>query len=167
MKKIQVNINGRTYQFELRQENDRLFIRQNGDEYSADLVRLSSNRYSLIVGGHSHEIGAVPSDGGYAISSGSRSAEFLVEDYEIARLKKAAGIDDRARSKNIAAPMPGLIVRLNFEPGDEVKKGDALLVMEAMKMENDIKSPLAGKVKSISVTVGESVDKGQTLVEFE
>ena len=63
--------------------------------------------------------------------------------------------------------MPGLIVAVNCGVGDMAKPGQPLLIMEAMKMENDIKAPVAGTIKKISVTVGQSVDKGQMLVEFE
>jgi len=167
MKKVQVNIEDKSYQFELRQSNGSLFIRQNGSEHKADLVRLGNNRYSLIIGGRSHEIGVEHLPDGYAISRGARSASFRVEDYELAKIKKAAGIDVSRKIKNLPAPMPGLIVNIQCAPGDEVKKGDPLLVMEAMKMENEIKSPLTGKIKAINVAPRQSVDKGQVMVEFE
>ncbi len=167
MKKVQVNIQDKTYQFELGQEDGRLRIKRNGDDHAADLVRLRSNRYSLIIDGRSYEFGLEHDGDGYMISSGSRSGMVRVEDYELAQIKKAAGIDDNVRVKKIMAPMPGLIVRVNRQAGDDVKKGEALVVMEAMKMENDIKSPLAGKIKKINVSTGESVEKGHLLVEFE
>jgi biotin carboxyl carrier protein len=167
MKKLQVKIKDKNYKFELRQSDGHLYIRQNGSEHEADLVRLSNNRYSLIIGGRSHEIGVEHIPDGYTINKGSRSASFHVEDYELARVKKAAGIDDGQKTRSVLAPMPGLIVHIHAKPGDEVKKGDSLLVMEAMKMENDIKSPMAGKIKTISVSPKQSVDKGRVLVEFE
>jgi biotin carboxyl carrier protein len=167
MKKVQVNIEDKKFLFELRQSDGSLYIRQNGSEYKADLIRLSNNRYSLILGGRSHDIGAEHLPDGYAISKGAKSATFRVEDYELARMKKAAGIDNGGKITNVAAPMPGMIVSINCSPGDKVNKGDPLLVMEAMKMENDIKSPLAGTVKNIKIAAGQNVDKGQVLVEFE
>jgi acetyl/propionyl-CoA carboxylase alpha subunit len=167
MKKIQVNTQDKSFRFELRQDGDRLFIKRDGAEHVADLVRLGNKRYSLILNGRSHEIGADFASDGYTIFSGFRSGRYVVEDYEIARMKKKAGIDDRAGLKIVSAPMPGLIVAVNCKPGDEIKKGEPLLVMEAMKMENDIRSPVAGKIEVVSVSAGENVDKGQTLVEFE
>jgi biotin carboxyl carrier protein len=167
MKKVQVNIKDKNYLFELRQSDGSLYIRKNGSEHKADLVRLSNNRYSMIIGGRSHDIGVEHLPGGYAISRGARSSNFQVEDYELARMKKAAGIDDGGKIKDVAAPMPGLIVSISCAAGDEIKKGDSLLVMEAMKMENEIKSPLAGKIKTVKVSSRQSVDKGQVMVEFE
>ncbi|MFZ6663966.1 acetyl-CoA carboxylase biotin carboxyl carrier protein subunit [Peijinzhouia sedimentorum] len=65
------------------------------------------------------------------------------------------------------APMPGLILDIKVAPGDNVAKGDQLLVLEAMKMENVIKSPGEGVVKAIIVKKGDSVEKNQILIEFE
>ena len=67
----------------------------------------------------------------------------------------------------ILAPMPGLVVDISVSVGDEVNKGDALLVLEAMKMENVLKSKGSGIVKSIQVSQKDKVDKGQLLIEFE
>jgi acetyl/propionyl-CoA carboxylase alpha subunit len=167
VKKIQVNTEDKNYRFELRQSDGNLYIRQNGSEHKADLIRLGNNRYSLIIGGRSHEIGVQHLSDGYIVSEGSRTGNFRVEDYELARLKKAAGIDDSQKVKKVLAPMPGLIVSIRCAPGDDVTKGAPLLVMEAMKMENDIKSPLTGKIKAVHVEPRQSVDKGLVMVEFE
>jgi biotin carboxyl carrier protein len=66
----------------------------------------------------------------------------------------------------LKAPMPGLVLRIVAQPGDEVKKGDALLVLESMKMENVLKAPGAGIVDKVLVTTGNAVEKGQPLVLF-
>lgn len=68
--------------------------------------------------------------------------------------------------KEIKAPMPGLILDLKVSPGDLVKKGDVLLILEAMKMENSIKSPGDGVVKDIKVSLKQSVEKNQVLIQF-
>jgi biotin carboxyl carrier protein len=68
--------------------------------------------------------------------------------------------------KNIKAPMPGLILDLKVKPGDEVKKGDVVLILEAMKMENIIKSPGSGIVKEVKVSLKQSVEKNQVLIQF-
>ena len=69
--------------------------------------------------------------------------------------------------KPLVAPMPGLIVRVLVSAGDEVQAGQGLIVMEAMKMENELRSNGAGRVKRIVVTPGAAVEKGATLVELE
>ncbi len=67
----------------------------------------------------------------------------------------------------IKAPMPGLILEISVQVGQEVLENDNLLILEAMKMENNLSSPRAGIIKSISVTKGDTVEKGQLLIEFE
>ncbi|MGI8498553.1 MAG: biotin/lipoyl-containing protein [Gemmatimonadaceae bacterium] len=68
---------------------------------------------------------------------------------------------------SLLAPMPGLIVRVHVSPGDSVSIGQALVVMEAMKMENELRATAAGRVKIVRATVGAAVEKGATLVEME
>ena len=71
-----------------------------------------------------------------------------------------------AGGKTIQAPMPGKIMKINFTTGTSVKRGDVLLVLEAMKMENDIMAPADGTIVSINVNPGDSVNTGDTLVVF-
>lgn len=67
----------------------------------------------------------------------------------------------------IKAPMPGLILEISVQVGQEVQEGDNLLILEAMKMENSFDSPRAGVIKSIAIEKGQAVEKGQLLIEFE
>jgi len=67
----------------------------------------------------------------------------------------------------VLAPMPGLVVRVNVSPGDAVEAGQGVVVMEAMKMENELRATSSGKVKSVEVTAGTAVEKGTLLVALE
>ncbi len=69
--------------------------------------------------------------------------------------------------KTVKAPMPGLVLSIDIQAGQEVVQGDPLMILEAMKMENVIKSPGVGKIKKIVATVGKAVDKGEVLIELE
>ena len=69
--------------------------------------------------------------------------------------------------KLVKAPMPGLVLAVNVEIGQEVAENDALLILEAMKMESTLVSPSAGIVKNIAIKSGETVEKGELLIEFE
>lgn len=75
--------------------------------------------------------------------------------------------DISAASQNLLAPMPGLVVDILVKPGDDVKKGDGLLVLEAMKMENKLVSANDAIIKSIQVRKGDTVEKNMVLIEFE
>ncbi len=70
-------------------------------------------------------------------------------------------------SKGVQAPMPGKILAVKVVPGDRVKAGTALVILEAMKMENDIMAPVDATIKSVNVSVGDSVNTGDILIEFE
>ena len=85
------------------------------------------------------------------------------------QLLQQLGMDDLASAavSQIKAPMPGLVLNVMVEVGQEVGKDESLLILEAMKMENVLKSPAEGKIKSISVNEKESVEKNQILIEFE
>jgi len=76
-------------------------------------------------------------------------------------------LNNSALVESIEAPMPGLILEVSIQEGQEVKENDQLLILEAMKMENVIVSPRDGVIKSISVTTGEAVEKKRTLITFE
>ncbi len=77
-----------------------------------------------------------------------------------------AGVERPRGPVTLRAPMPGLVLRILAEPGQEVAAGTGLVVLEAMKMENELKSPAAGTVGAIRVQPGQAVEKGQVLVEF-
>ena len=67
----------------------------------------------------------------------------------------------------IIAPMPGLVIRINVSPGDQIEAGHGVVVMEAMKMENELRATTSGTVKSVKVNPGTAVEKGAVLVELE
>ncbi len=104
----------------------------------------------------------------FTIKINGSAYEVKLED-KYDQLVKKLGLSKQVhyKVKDIKAPMPGLVLNVNVEPGQAVQKGSALLILEAMKMENVIKSPGDGVVKSINVKQGEAVEKGYLLIEME
>ncbi len=128
-------------------------------------------RYSLIIEGKTYEVFArrttrADQKNGqtYEIYVGGQRFEVKAEDE---RAKLLAGLikgGDHSGEAAIHAPMPGLVVGVLMEAGAEVKAGQPVVVLEAMKMENDLSSPINGKIKEILVNKGQTVDLGDVLV---
>ncbi len=81
--------------------------------------------------------------------------------------KISASPDEPKGMGVVKAPMPGLVIKVNVKPGDQVNSGQAILIIEAMKMQNDLPATVTGTVKSVSVKEGETVVEGQELVVIE
>lgn len=91
----------------------------------------------------------------------------ISDQYDQLVKKMGFEVSDKQQANDIKAPMPGLVLEVSVEEGQEVKEGDGLVILEAMKMENIIKSAGSGIVKTILIKKGTAVDKGQLLIEME
>ena len=106
--------------------------------------------------------------GQWAIGLRGERWEVEVMDERTRHIRSLTGGADRQRGAGaLRAPMPGLVVRVMVEPGQAVSRGAGVVVLEAMKMENELKAAADGTVKSVRVGTGEPVEKGQVLVEFD
>ena len=134
-----------------------------------DVVRTGAAEFSVVIDGRSHRALVVKEDreqGMVRLRIGGRDYTVKLED-EQSRLMKTLGIERTAAAvREIKAPMPGLVINIMVKPGDAVKKNDPVLVLEAMKMENVIKSPGDGTVAAVPAEQGKAVEKGQLLVSF-
>ena len=105
--------------------------------------------------------------GRWALTRKGERWELEVLDERTRHIRSLAGSGDQRRAAGVLkAPMPGLVVRIQVEPGQQVEPGAALVVLEAMKMENELKAGARGRVKTVWVAPGQAVEKGQALVEF-
>lgn len=142
----------------------------NGENVAWDLVKINDTTFHILYQNKSYTAELVKTDREsktFTFKINGRTYPVTLKDKFDLLLEKM-GLNNAAGSKvnNVKAPMPGLIVDLKIQVGDSVKQGDALLILEAMKMENILKSPGAGVVKNLKVKKGDSVEKGQVLVEF-
>jgi acetyl/propionyl-CoA carboxylase alpha subunit len=124
--------------------------------------------YSLIANGKSYELYVEPGEHGLRIALRGNRFDINVLTEREWRLKKVAPRQSTHSGQlNIAAPMPGLVKGVLVEVGDIVSKGQRLVILEAMKMENDITSPAEGKVTRIDVEHGTIVEGGKVLISIE
>ena len=121
--------------------------------------------YSVLVEGRSFEVRAVSMPDGLHVHVGGRQFSVEVRDpRDASRLSRAATGSGR---QNISTPMPGKVVRMLVGEGDAVEAGQGLVVVEAMKMQNEMKASRAGRVVEVRVRGGETVGAGDTLVVLE
>lgn len=145
---------------------DERHVSVDGKVYDVDFESVSGQPvYSLIVDGKSHESYVAQVDDIWQVLMRGRLYPVTVEDEREKRLRAAAGGGVAETGEfHLKAPMPGLVVTIPVAEGQEVKKGQVLLILESMKMQNELKSPRDGKVNRIKVKAGESVEQRQTLL---
>ena len=163
-----ININGRDYKVEY-DESRASVISLNGEEMTFDMRQgVHPQNVSLILDNRSLMFWIEKNEEGYHAHCLGRDFRIGVEDEKTRHLKsilKASG--DRSVAGTIKASMPGMVVKILAESGGGVQKGQGLMIVEAMKMENEIKSPVDGTIKQIRVEPLQAVDKGDVLMIIE
>ncbi len=144
-------------------------VKIDGRPVSVKLERIGVSRiYSLLLDETSYSFEITANSDDYTILYQGNTYTCKVEDKKLARIKDKIGASDTAeKDAELRSPMPGLIVEIRVKPGDAVKAGQGLIVVEAMKMENELKCPHDCVIKSIKVKEKEPVDQNQVLIEFE
>ena len=139
-------------------------------DFEWDLRKIKTNYYHIIKDGKSYnaELLSLESNSKeYKLKINGQIYQVKLKDRLDQLLEKWGMSDTQGTTlQKLKAPMPGLIIDIQVKNGMEVKKGDPLLVLEAMKMENVLKSAGDGVVKNLKVSPGESVEKNQVLIEF-
>jgi pyruvate carboxylase subunit B len=146
-------------------------IHANGQDFAAQIAEVEGTPvWLLTIGDQVHRlvVRRGESRGRYTISMEGFRYDVEAVDERTRTIRDLSGASAEATGPApLKAPMPGLIVRVNVEPGAVVQAGQGLIVMEAMKMENELRASAAGTVKRVAVAVGQAVEKGALLVEME
>jgi biotin carboxyl carrier protein len=138
-----------------------------GERHEVDALRLGHGAVSLLVDGESFSVEFDESGDEVAVQVGSQVTRIDVADERRLRMRSArAGFAAEGRQV-VSAPMPGKLVKILVKAGDRVEEGQGLVVVEAMKMENELKSPKAGKVLEVFAAEGMPVEQGAKLVAVE
>ena len=167
--KYQVEIAGKRYHLNVQNQYSKLQLLHDGKPVQFDYEKIHpSGLYSLVLFGKQYRVWVEKnSESSYKVSVNHETLEVELND-ERQLLKKTIGKDESHDSgvMIVRAPIPGLVLDIVVEIDQEVNKGDGLIIMEAMKMENEIKSPGKGKVSKILVKKGDAIDKGLVLIEL-
>lgn len=163
---LQIKVAGKTFDFST--SPDKILI--DGVEIDWDLAIASKNDFHIIWKGKSYSATVISfnrEEKSLSLLLNNKMVEVKMQN-QLDLLLEKMGIQGGSSQKvnDLKAPMPGRILNLMVQPGQEVKQGESLLILEAMKMENMIKSPGDGVVKEISVKIGDNVEKNQLLVRF-
>jgi biotin carboxyl carrier protein len=159
---------GREHRLDVRSDRDGLRVRLDEQEVRVDLLRVNAALYSLLIGGRSFEVDLLEVEEGFMVLVDGQPFHVEIQDEQERRLRAAVGKEGaRAAKRTVAAPMPGKVVKLLVKPGDAVKAGDGVIVVEAMKMENELKASAPGTVKEVRVAEGKAVGAGEVLVVIE
>lgn len=170
MPRYTVTVDNQEFDIVLDYRADRLEAVVNGKPRKIEVHKLGDTRSLLLVDNQSHEVDVRGADtnGSRTVFMQGMEIPVTVENYSLAQMRKTAGISaGPSIEKQFKAPMPGLVMQVKVEPGQQVKAGEPLVVIEAMKMENILKAKGKATVKAVHVTQGQSVEKGDKLVEFE
>ncbi len=156
------------YNFEADKTSDDLLI--NGESVNADVKQLNASTWHLINNLQSYNVEVV------SFNSSEKTAQIKVnnniytvsakDQFDILLDKLGLSSLNAAKVSEIKAPMPGMVLKVFVNEGMEIKKGDNLFILEAMKMENIIKSPADVIVKTVKIKPGDKVEKGQVLMMF-
>lgn len=141
-----------------------------GKDFAWDVIKVKDGSFHAIKNNKSYNVEVIkadPVEKSFLVSVNGNKYHLNVKDkYDV--LLKSLGFDSLNANKvlNVKAPMPGLVLDIRVAEGDTIKKGDPIFVLEAMKMENIIKSPTDGVIKKINVKKGLAVDKNQVMITF-
>ncbi|HEX8377758.1 MAG TPA: acetyl-CoA carboxylase biotin carboxyl carrier protein subunit [Pedobacter sp.] len=155
-------------QFELKEENGLLFYK--GQEVSIDIREIDKNYFHALYNNNSFKIELIDLNRAEKILelkiNNKKYSVKVTDQYD--ELLHKLGFDKALSQKisDLKAPMPGLVLKVLVKDGDTVLKGDNLIILEAMKMENIIKSPIDGTLKSIKIQEGDKLEKNQVMIVF-
>ncbi len=161
----EVAIDGKNYRLELNRTENRWLCRLDGREVEVDAVLARPDVLSLRIGNKAYEVKCERVGQDRHVWVGS--ARFAAEVRDPRSLRGRARVADDHGPRKLTAPMPGKIVRVLASQGVEVEAGAGVLVVEAMKMQNEIKSPKKGTIQKILVSEGAAVNAGDVLAIVE
>jgi biotin carboxyl carrier protein len=169
--KLNAEIEGEKVALEVRREGERLVAEVGGRRYELEARGVGAGEYLLLHGGRVHECRVEQAQGArergeLSVAVGAREYNVTLTDPKHLRGARVAAGHDAGRAL-VAAPMPGKVVRVLVERGQAVEAGAGVVVVEAMKMQNELKSPKAGTVAELRAEPGATVNAGEVLAIIE
>lgn len=165
--KVWVTLDDRDAEVEFTTVGGRLVLEVEGRKLDADFVRLPDGRvWSLLVDGRSYEVRVVEEDGTLRVTWQNHTVTVEARHPLEKMLRQQLGARAGAPGETISAPMPGAVVAIRVKPGELVQPGQSVVVLEAMKMQNELAAHAGGVVSEILVEEKAAVSAGQALVRL-
>lgn len=155
-------INNKQYKVEILNDGQ---VMVNGNLHEVDFLGMEESLYSIIQNDKSYEIAIEEERGRYELQLEGRLYEATVLDQRALLMAQRKG-GLTIGSGEVSSPMPGLIVEVMVAVGDEVAQGDTVIILESMKMQNELKAPRDGIVQTVNCQDGQTVDKGDLLINI-
>lgn len=181
-----VTVQQQSYRVDTEENGQQQNIALDGNNYEIDWRQIAplaedtrghvgqGGRYSLLLAGKSYDIFArritrpeQKDSQSYELFVDGQRFEVRVEDERDRLLADLLHVGAESGERMVQAPMPGLVVGVTVEPGESVQEGQTVVILEAMKMENDLSAPITGKVKEVRVSKGQTVDQNEILLVIE
>lgn len=148
---------------ELERDNGRWKVSIGGQPVDADVAEIDLRTVSVLLDGHSYTVQITPTaDGKLKLQTALQEFTAEVADPRAWRGRRHGGVEAEGQQQ-VVAPMPGKVIRVLVGVGDKVEAGQGLMVVEAMKMQNEIRSPKSGSVERLSAKEGQAVTAGEVL----
>src|SRR5262245_3800319 len=157
-----------SYTVEIDEIGKKLYrVSVDGNEFLVDGKKTGRTNYSLIVDNRSFEIEVDNAEDEYRVLVDGRNYHVDLVDERRVRVGGAQSDLQLQGRQRVSVPMPGKVIEVLVSEGDRVEKGQGLVIVEAMKMENEVRSPIAGEVREIKVKPGDAVEGGAVLIIIE
>lgn len=167
--KLQAKIDEQKYEVDFKQTGETVVAEIDGRVYELEAHLVEPNVYLFKHANKIHQIFVAPNenrDAPFVVNTGKNDFEIILTDPK--RMRHAAGADAAAGgASEIKTAMPGKVVRILVDPGAPIQKGDGVLIVEAMKMQNEMKAPKDGTVREIRVAEGATVNAGDVLAVID
>lgn len=160
--KLNIEIGGAAHTVDISQDDAKVSCSIDGTVVNADAIEIAPGIYSILIDGHSFEVRVAPFGG--ELSASVDSTEYVLRIRDPRKWERNRGAPSSSQGRqDVVAPMPGRIVRVLVRPGDSVTAGQGIIVVEAMKMQNEVRSLKEGRVERVLVKEGQVVNAGDAI----
>lgn len=159
-----VKVDDKTVRLEVKKQDEKFEVLLNGESKQVTVVDHDGRRMTLIIDNRPFDVIFA---GENAVIVNNQEYSVDIYDEQVAKLIKTGAVKSQKQDLVVKAAMPGLIIEVSVKEGEQVKEGQGLLIIEAMKMQNEMQSTRDGVVKKIDIKKGQTVNSGDSLIIIE